>query len=117
MEAIAKGFGALILGALFLGLVMLIALPFDAMAAYIAQDIWTMFVLPTFGLPVPQLWTLAGLILFIRFLKGVKYDDKEEKKKSSSDTPIFDAFKPFIYTFILVLVMWAQAHLFYWMGH
>lgn len=49
---------------ILLGLVLW--LPATAWLAYAASLLWGWFITPTFGIPVPGLWMIAGLLLVMR---------------------------------------------------
>lgn len=116
MDTLLKGFAVLLASVFMVALVMFIALPIVALNAYIAQDLWALFILPSFGLAVPPLWTMAGLFLCTSLVKGVKLED-DKKDKKDSDSPVFDAFKPFLIQLVTMLIIWGEGHLFYWLGH
>jgi TRAP-type C4-dicarboxylate transport system permease small subunit len=50
-------------------LLMLLAIvPLAWWGGYWMQYLWTWFIMPTFGIPVPNVWILAGLILVGRVM-------------------------------------------------
>lgn len=55
-----------------------LSLPSAAWRAYVAIVLWGWFVTPTFDLRAPDLWVMAGLMLFLLF--GPSGVDPEKKE-------------------------------------
>lgn len=62
---------------------LVFTVPLAWWSAFWMQYLWGWFVAPTFDVPVPSIWMLAGLILMGRFL--VRRSDSESKNKDLSD--------------------------------
>lgn len=58
-------------------------LPLFVYVAFVAGMYWGWFVEPTFGLAVPSLWTLTGLVMLVRLLyvRTERRDFTPEEKK------------------------------------
>lgn len=62
---------------------VLFGIPSSAWSAFVVIQLWQWFVAPTFGVPAPNLWVVAGLVVLVRYVTatiGAKtaYDDIEE---------------------------------------
>lgn len=49
---------------------LVLVLPVFAWQAFVLASMWGWFVTSTFGVPVPNLWAMAGLMLLLRLLAG-----------------------------------------------
>lgn len=100
---------------LIMAITLVVAVPIVVLNAYIGQDLWSMFIVPLTGVPVPNLWTMAGLFTVVQFIKGFKIEP-EDKDKKKSETPMWDALRPAIISLILTFFLWGEAHLFFWLA-
>jgi len=122
MDKLLEGFVAIILGVLVLAFSVLvgaaITVPLVLLSAYIGQDLWAMYILPLCGVPVPSIWIMAGLMVVVRFFKGVEFPKEEDKDKNKkkSETPMWDAAKPFVFQLLFLLIMWGEANLCFWLA-
>lgn len=53
-----------------LGTAMVLTVPNAAWRAWLFSYLWTWFVTPVFGVAVPALWTLAGLLLIVSYFRS-----------------------------------------------
>lgn len=115
METTLKFIIGTIVVILIMAVTLVCAAPIVVLNAYIGQDLWGMFIVPLTGIPVPNLWTMAGLFTVVDFVKGFKIEP-EDKDKPKSETPVWDALRPAIISLVLTFCLWGEAHLFFWLA-
>jgi len=115
METTLKVIFGTIIAVLIMSAAFLCAVPLVVLNAYVGQDLWGMYILPLTGIAVPNLWTMAGLFAVLHFFKGIKIEP-EDKDKKKSETPVWDALRPFLLSLVFTLLLWGEAHLFFWLA-
>jgi hypothetical protein len=59
-------------------IVLFLIIPLAAWNAWVAIVLWRWFVVPTFGIPAPGLWTMAGLFVFASMFKARASDLEDD---------------------------------------
>lgn len=92
-----------------------IIIPFAALQAFVAIDLWQLFIEPWVGIKAPSLWMMAGVIVTIKSIFGkVRYKKSEKDEEEGIELLEKigkDIFRFLVFTLMYTLSIWGFGRL------